>query len=253
MSNKVRGIIIVREKTEHAPKMHKINGFVLFILKAAFVFFSVSIVVFFLTWTLIAHRLITYSSMQMQNDSLILHARQIDSLKVNIMGINNYLEYFKVVSSLDNRTAPPTFDEYLKNAALIASFEIPDAQREFRKIPKIRPVTGVISRGFDKAAGHEAVDFVAPLGTPIRSAADGEVKNVYFAEDLGRVVVIRHSEGYQTLYAHCHEIFVKAGQSVTQGETIALVGSSGSRSRGPHLHYEITQNGKAIDPEKLFF
>ena len=250
MSNKIKGLIIVRERTSDAPKIHKINEFFMFLLKVSFVFFVVSVVVLVLGWTFIAHRLSTYSYLQMQNDSLIQHSRQVDTLKANIVRINQYLEYFKLVSSLDEQNSPPSLDEYLRTAEVLASFDMPDAQREFRRIPKIRPVTGVISRGFE--VGHPAIDFAAPLGRPIRAAADGVVLEVYFAEDLGNVVLLQHADGYQTLYAHCQEILVKVGQAVVQGETIALVGNTGSRSRGPHLHYEVIKNNRHINPETLF-
>lgn len=252
MKNKIKGIIVVRENVDSAPKMLKINGFILFVFRALLIFLIVSVLVFLLGWSFVFQRLITYSDMQMQNDSLIQHAKQVDSLKENIIRINHHLEYFKMVSMLDNKETPPTIDEYLKDAALIASFELTDAQREFGKIPKITPVTGVISRRFDLSIGHTAIDFAAPFASPIRATAEGEVIKVYFDEDLGNVVILKHAEGYETLYAHCSEILVKAGQNVVQGETIALIGSSGNKSSGNHLHYEVTKDGKIIDPETLF-
>jgi len=252
MKNKIKGIILIRENTEAAPKMLKVNGFILFVFKVFLVFLFVSTIVLVTGWTFIFQRLIAYSDIQIQNDSLIQHAKQIDSLKVNILKINRHLEYFKMVSMLDNKETPPTIDEFLKDADLIASFELTDAHREFKKIPRIRPVTGVISRNFDLSIPHEAIDFVAPQGSPIRATAEGEVIKVYVDGDLGNVVVLKHVDGYETLYAHSSEILVKVGQSVVQGETIALVGSSGAKSSGNHLHYEVSKDGKIIDPNTLF-
>jgi murein DD-endopeptidase MepM/ murein hydrolase activator NlpD len=158
-----------------------------------------------------------------------------------------------MVSALDPSDAhPPTIEEFLKDTALIASFENADIQKEFSKIPKIRPVTGIISRHFDKTIPHEALDFVAPEGSPVRATADGQVTRVYFDENLGNVIILKHSSGYETLYAHCQKILAKEGNNVVQGETIALVGNSGRTAQGVHLHYEITKDGSAIDPETLF-
>lgn len=249
MKNKIKGIILVRENTESAPKMLKINGF---IFKASLMFLIVSAITLVAGWSFIFQRLITYSDIQMQSDSLVQHAEQVDSLKANIMKINRHLEYFKMVSMLGNIETPPTIDEFLKDADLIASFELTDANREFKNIPRIRPVTGVISRNFDLSIPHEAIDFVAPIGSPIRSTADGEVIKVYVDGDLGNVVVLKHADGYETLFAHSSEVLVKVGQSVVQGETIALIGSTGAKSSGNHLHYEVIKDGKTIDPNTLF-
>ena len=88
-------------------------------------------------------------------------------------------------------------------------------------------------------------------------AADGGT--VVIAEDpkgtsywsYGKYVVIDHGGGYQTLYAHCNELFVKAGEKVTQGQRIAAVGNTG-RSTAPHLHFEIRYNGRTVNPMKFF-
>jgi murein DD-endopeptidase MepM/ murein hydrolase activator NlpD len=202
MKNRIKGIIIVRERTSTAPKMHKINAFTLFIIKMAILFIVVTVLAFAAGWTFVVQRIVSYDEMQSQYDSLVRHSQQIDSLKINVVRINRYLQYFKMVSSLDGRnTSPPTIEEYLRDTSLITSYRL-DAQLEFRKIPRIRPVTGVISRSFDKSIPHEAVDFAAPQGSPVRVTADGQVESVYYDENLGNVVVVRHSYDDKTLYAN---------------------------------------------------
>jgi len=252
--NKIKGIIIVRERTNAAPKMIKINDFFVFFFKAMIVFIFLSALALAFGWSFVFQRLTTYHDMQVKTDSLILHSQQVDSLKINIVRINRYLEYFKMVSSIEskNGTTPPTIDEFLKDTALVMPQEFLDAQQQFRSIPKIRPVTGIISRGFDPSIPHNAIDFVAPRGTPVRATADGAVSRVFFDTDMGHVVVITHSYGYETLYAHCEKVLVSVGQNVVQGQTIALVGNTGGATRGYHLHYEVLRNGQPIDPKTLF-
>jgi murein DD-endopeptidase MepM/ murein hydrolase activator NlpD len=158
-----------------------------------------------------------------------------------------------MVSNIEGRNGtPPTIDDFLRDTALVVSQEFIDAQQQFRSIPKIRPVTGIISRGFDPTIPHKAIDFVAPRGTPVRATADGVVSQVFFDLDMGHVVMITHSYGYETLYAHCEKILVSVGQTVVQGQTIALVGNTGRATRGYHLHYEVLRNGQQIDPKTLF-
>lgn len=253
MKNRIKGIIIVRENTNTPPKMLKINGFILFLIKFIIIIFVLSALLLVLSWSIIVRRIISYEEIKVRNDSLALYSLQIDTLKTNFAKASRFFEYFKLVSSLDNdRDNLPLSSDYMKDTVSISSTSlIINAEREFREIPRIRPVTGVISKGFDMLAPHEGIDFVAPFRSPIRATADGVVAKVYFSDDLGNVVVLKHSDGYETLYAHCQEIIVKEKGNVVQGETIALVGNSGN-AKGIHLHYEVSKDGKTIDPEQLF-
>lgn len=96
---------------------------------------------------------------------------------------------------------------------------------------------------------HPALDMRAPIGTPINPIMDGVVAVV---EDerksgYGKHVIIDHNNGYTSLYAHMSKIEAEAGQVVGTGTVIGEVGSTG-RSSGPHLHLEITENGRKINP-----
>ncbi|MFN7397501.1 MAG: peptidoglycan DD-metalloendopeptidase family protein [Sandaracinobacter sp.] len=100
---------------------------------------------------------------------------------------------------------------------------------------------------------HQGVDFAARTGTPILASAGGTVVFSGWGGGYGNVVVLDHGKGMRTRYAHMHRIGVRNGQRVEQGQNIGLVGSTGL-STGPHLHYEVWQNGKPVDPRsvKLF-
>lgn len=103
----------------------------------------------------------------------------------------------------------------------------------------MRPIAGGYrSQGIH---GYNGVDLAAPAGTPIVASASGVVtvsRNSGWNGGYGNYIVISHSNGTQTLYAHNRENSVSAGQSVSQGEIIGYVGSTG-RSTGPHVHFEI--------------
>ncbi|WP_277184702.1 M23 family metallopeptidase [Caballeronia sp. BR00000012568055] len=94
---------------------------------------------------------------------------------------------------------------------------------------------------------HPGVDLVAPTGTPIRAAAKGRVIYAGPMPGYGNAVDIDHGNGYVTRYAHASKIEVRVGQTVQPGEEIAKVGSTG-RSTGPHLHFEVRMDGRAVDP-----
>jgi murein DD-endopeptidase MepM/ murein hydrolase activator NlpD len=97
---------------------------------------------------------------------------------------------------------------------------------------------------------HEGLDFSAPQGTPILAAAGGVVRTVTQHSGYGNMMEIDHGEGLVTRYAHAQSILVSEGQLVTRGQLIAKVGSTGL-STGPHLHFEVRKNEKALDP-RLF-
>lgn len=96
---------------------------------------------------------------------------------------------------------------------------------------------------------HRGVDFAAPTGTPVYAASNGVVLNARTERGYGRVIRIRHGNGAMTLYAHLSRFApgLGAGTRVRQGQTIGRVGSTGM-STGPHLHYELHVNGRAVNP-----
>jgi len=94
---------------------------------------------------------------------------------------------------------------------------------------------------------HLGTDFAAPTGTPARTVGDGVVSFAGSQNGYGNVVFIKHRNNTETVYAHLSRILVRRGQSVGQGETIGLVGSTGWAT-GPHLHFEVRVNGAQQDP-----
>lgn len=103
----------------------------------------------------------------------------------------------------------------------------------------------------DAGKRNDGVNIAAPVGTPVRAAADGEV--VYRGSELdgyGNLLLIKHEDGFVTAYAHNDAMLVKKGDRVRKGQVIAKVGQTGAASE-PQLHFEIRQNLKAIDPVAL--
>jgi murein DD-endopeptidase MepM/ murein hydrolase activator NlpD len=99
---------------------------------------------------------------------------------------------------------------------------------------------------------HEGMDFSCDIGTPVYATADGVVKKARRESGYGYIIVIDHGYGYETRYAHLKSFNVKQGQRVQRGQTIALSGNSG-RSTGPHLHYEVLQRGRHVNPANYYF
>ncbi|MCL2761622.1 MAG: M23 family metallopeptidase [Treponema sp.] len=99
---------------------------------------------------------------------------------------------------------------------------------------------------------HEGLDLAAPLGSEVYAVRDGIVTEVGNDPVLGNYIVIKHSEGWASLYGHLQRAGVALQSSVKSGTLIGWVGSTG-QSTGPHLHFELRQNGKARDPDKYLF
>ena len=99
---------------------------------------------------------------------------------------------------------------------------------------------------------HKGLDFAASTGTPIYATGDGSVKFSEFNSGYGNMVVLKHGNGYESLYAHMSRSKVRNGQKVKRGDVIGYVGSTGL-STGAHLHYEIHKNGEAVDPVMYFY
>ena len=94
---------------------------------------------------------------------------------------------------------------------------------------------------------HLGVDYAAPVGAPVVAVSNGVVTRAGFAGAAGRLVSVRHTSGYESLYLHLSSVAVKVGQHVSQGQMVGKVGSSGL-STGPHLDYRLRKNGTYVDP-----
>jgi len=120
--------------------------------------------------------------------------------------------------------------------------------------PFIRPVDGRVSSGFgwrniavNGNRHHAGVDLVATWGTAVLAVRDGKVERSGWWGTYGNAVAIDHGDGCETRYAHLSSVAVSAGDLVRQGDVIGYVGSTGA-STGPHLHFELRFDGRAVDP-----
>jgi murein DD-endopeptidase MepM/ murein hydrolase activator NlpD len=119
----------------------------------------------------------------------------------------------------------------------------------------LKPAPGRYTSGFGEridpinhdASVHPGLDIAARTGTPVVAAAAGKVVRAGDAGTYGNLVVIRHPSGLETRYAHLSAVTVKAGDEVGPGQEVGLVGATG-RVTGPHLHFEVRKDGKALDP-----
>jgi len=161
-----------------------------------------------------------------------------------------------LLDAIDAADGSPMIED--ANAVMAALLRYKAARDSIDQIPVNMPITGNFrqSSGFGNRkdpftggrAFHSGLDFAAPTGTIVVSAAAGEVSFVGTRSGYGKVVEVTHANGLVTRYAHLSAQLVRTGQAVNAGTPIAKVGSTG-RSTGPHLHLEVRRNDQPLDPK----
>ena len=164
----------------------------------------------------------------------------------------------KVAALVSYRNDKEVSREILKEEVVMAA--VPKIVEKGTKIPPsyIKPISGGrLSSSFGRRSApvkgastyHKGIDWAVPRGTAVYASSGGTVTKAGWGSGYGYVVYIRHPDGRETRYAHLNKVLVSAGQSVKQGQKIALSGNTG-RSSGPHLHFELRINGTAVNPLK---
>ncbi|AOQ25373.1 hypothetical protein MTAT_21360 [Moorella thermoacetica] len=127
------------------------------------------------------------------------------------------------------------------------------ASRSLKPVSMIWPLIGALTSGFGWRGGefHHGLDIAGNMGDKIRAALAGTVVLSGWGNSIyGRMVKIDHGNGLETVYAHTSRNLVKEGEYVQAGEAIAEVGATGNAS-GPHVHFEVREKGKAVNPERF--
>ncbi|MEM6643846.1 MAG: M23 family metallopeptidase [Bacteroidota bacterium] len=176
----------------------------------------------------------------LEREQLILqNLKKIDKLKKQM-----YIQtksYDEIVKMARNR------EEYLASLPAIQ----PVSNKELKRLAsgfgmRMHPIYKVRKM-------HNGTDFSLPTGNPVYATGDGEIIGTYDKfSGYGKYVKIQHGFGYQTLYAHLSQYIVKPGQKVKRGQIIGYSGNTGG-STAPHLHYEVIENGKPVNPVNYFY
>lgn len=155
---------------------------------------------------------------------------------VNTRPSNNDLQFRKDFEGTKNRA--PSGDHHLKYSGL-------------DELVFFTPVSGLVSESFNLLDDHYGVDIVTKKDETIKTTLDGTVIFTGFSAEDGNVIQVQHSNNLISIYKHCSSILKVTGDRVKSGESIAVVGNSGERSRGPHLHFELWFNGAPINPQEF--
>lgn len=233
-------------------------------------FLFVSIAVFMLTAYGPLHQMLPQTAVSKQKQ-LIELIISVDSLKKELLLKNQYIVVVdKILNgevvdsfSLDSNISYDSFDDFdlrpskadstLRNMVQEADFYniIQPPKSETGSLEDFiffKPVDGLLTNYFNSSDGHFGVDIVTSLNAPIKSCLDGVVIFADWSASNGHTILIQHVDNIISVYMHNSMLTKKSNDLVKAGEVIGVVGNSGELSSGPHLHFELWQNGSPIDP-----
>ncbi len=265
-------LVILNENTfeeQVSFKLTRLNVFVLFSVCSLILIIGT---IFLIAFTPLKEYIPGYSSTRLTSQANDL-AYKTDSLFIEVAGKERFYESIKKVlngevkaQSYDIDSVKSVIVSDLKKAKLNPSNEELQLRKEVEKIEKYNvqngtnfksdylffpPVKGSITSRFNFREKHFAIDVAVDKNTPIKAVSPGIVIYSEWAPETGYVLIIKHKSGLTSVYKHNAMLVKSQGDYVTSGEVVAFAGSSGELSTGPHLHFELWDNGKALDPTKF--
>ena len=262
-------LVVLNEDTfeeRFSMKLTRVNVFIFGSLSALLL---IGFTTVFIAFTPIREYIPGYTSPTLQKQAIDLE-RKTDSL-LNVTRMNElYMASIKDV--LSGEVSSETINKDSIYAALAAEvnpedlnpskadsilrekvdnedkYNLFESARSVKNFVFFPPVKGTVSSGFNIKEQHYAVDIVVPKNTPIKAAADGRVILASWTSDSGYVIILDHGNQLLSVYKHNSSLTKEQGDLVKAREVIAISGSTGEFSTGPHLHFELWNDGNPIDP-----
>ena len=262
-------LVILNENTfeeQLSFKLNRLNVFVLFIFSALTLIIAT---IFLIAFTPLREYVPGYSSTKLSNQANQL-SYKTDSILDAVTYNEKYYEAIKKV--LNGEVSPENFNKDSVNKNIKSELSLVNlkpseedlnlrkeiAQKEKYNISNsgdfdteylfIPPVKGKITSKFDYKTKHYAVDIATDKDTPVKAVSQGIVVFSDWTPNTGNVLILKHNSGLISVYKHNSKLLKKQGELAESGEAIAITGSTGELSTGPHLHFELWDKGEALDP-----
>lgn len=261
-------LVILNEDTfqeRFSLKLSRLNVFVFGGL------FSILLIIFttlLIAFTSLKEYIPGYSSTALKRKATQL-SYQADSLKMKIKALEQYTQAVRPV--LTGEIKPEAIDSIRneeKNVSIDESklkatkedlnfrekvenkdpFLLSEGLENRAKVVFFAPITGNVTQGFNTKDKHFAIDIVAKIDTPVKTVADGTVVLAEWTAETGYVIAVQHANDFVSVYKHNGNLLKEQGDFVKSGEVIASIGSTGELSTGPHLHFELWNNGYPVNP-----
>jgi len=182
------------------------------------------------------------------NDIYIENIQQVLTGKIKDVNINkdSIAEQLRIEDAdLSISLVDSTFREEVEQEDRFSVFEKATKKTD---IVFFAPISGKITDTYDPKEKHYAIDIAVQKDTPVKAVADGTVIFTGFTAETGFVIILEHTEGFLSVYKHNASIHKEQGDLVKLGEAIANAGSTGTFSTGPHLHFELWNDGYPVNP-----
>ncbi len=187
---------------------------------------------------------LNYTNKYLDNIRMVLRG-DIENTEINR---DSLFEQFKLdPSSVDLN--PIKEDSMLRaEVALEDKYNLFERNSDKSNLVLFPPLSGTLSENYNREKKHFAVDVVAPKDTPIKAVANGIVIFAEWTTETGYVIILEHKDGLLSVYKHNGSLSKAQGDIVRAGEVIASVGNTGEFTTGPHLHFELWDNGNPVNP-----
>lgn len=268
ITNKYR-LVVLNEDSFQERLSFKLTILNIFVFGGIFSIVLIALTTLLIAYTPIREYIPGYASTQLKKDaSRLLY--ETDSLKSRLKLIENYTKVLIPILSGEDPIAEIDFDSLKKASAITIDEKKLDASKRdslFRekveskdrfplfdkaenKIDKVffAPLNGTVTQDFDVTNKHFAIDIVSVTGTPVKAIEDGRVIFSEWTAETGYVIILEHGTGFISVYKHNGVLLKQQGDFVKSGEAIATVGSTGELTTGPHLHFELWNNGYPVNP-----
>lgn len=263
-------LVILNEDTFEERLSFRLTKLNLFVAITSGAILLIALTTFIIAFTGLREYIPGYSSAKLKKQATEL-AYKTDSLQTALMLNNQYYESIRRVLTGDlevtelNRDtslitqpldseyvdlSPSRADSLLREEVALEDkynvLQTAGSDIEFALFP---PAKGPITEGYDIKTRHYAVDVVVAKNAPIKSVADGRVIFAEWSAGTGYVMIIEHNYGLLSVYKHNSSLSKEQGDFVKSGEVIAAAGSTGELSTGPHLHFELWNEGNPVNPK----
>jgi len=264
-------LVILNEDTFQERFSLKLSRLNVFVFSGIFSVLLIVLTTFLIAFTSLREYIPGYSSTKLKIKATRL-VYEADSLKSELAILQNFTKALRPVltgeikaESIDSlrNTVAESADNinqdklkatkkdslFRQEVESSTRFALSDGEQAKAKIVFFAPITGNVTQKFDIIEKHFAIDVVTKKGTPVKSVADGTVIFSEWTAETGYVLMIQHTNEYISVYKHNGSLLKEQGDFVKSGEVIASVGSTGEHTTGPHLHFELWNNGYPENPE----
>ena len=243
-------LVLLKEETLEEVSSYRLTPINVYILVSSLLFVTSLIVLALVFFTPVRRLVPGYADVTQNREYMKLYT-SVRDLETQVKEQALYIESFRKIAIGDSAALESIMakrDAKVPGVVPIGpeSLGAESSQSAIHFLYVVPPVTGSISRGY--TAEHMAVDIVAPKNTAVKAILDGYVISSDWTLETGNTIAIQHEGNLVSFYKHNARNLKKMGAFVKAGEAVAIIGNTGELSSGPHLHFELWEQGHPVDP-----